>query len=154
MEQRELEERLKIMENKLRNNMFEIEKRLINMEHKEPVTSNEHIDVEERLQYLEDILLTLQIESEQLRQTVMSGSFSREQHFSEPVITDRVESVDMDFIKKELANIDVRLGKLEDTIYHRTYVQPKQHETIVKEDAEKGEKKRNLFEEINTILKR
>jgi hypothetical protein len=152
MEQREIEERLKIMENKLRNNMFEIEKRLINMEHKEaPVT--EHVDVEERLQYLEDILLTLQIESEQLRQTVMSGSFGHES-FNEPVNTDRIESGDMDFIKKELANIDIRIQKLEDTIYHRTYVQPKQHDTIVKEEhAEKGEKKSNLFEEINTILK-
>lgn len=156
MDQKELEANLNRLESKVRMSLFEMEKRLIDLEHKEMMPSGQPVDVEDRLQYLEDIVMLIQIENEQLKEMIKSGHFSSD-FSAAPDLEKRIsdlensakpqEKENITFLTQEIANIDKRLQKLEDAIFHRAYKEPP------RKKEEKKQEETNLFDEVNKILK-
>ncbi|MFH0949264.1 MAG: hypothetical protein V1802_02145 [Candidatus Aenigmatarchaeota archaeon] len=127
---KELDERLTRIENKQKSTMFEIEKRLVQLE-----SMDIEKRIEKRLQELEDVLMLIQLENKKLKEfsELPVGQPSPvPQNINRRLdeIEERLSSIKMlvemkkienleNFLSKEITEIDRRISGLEDAVYHK-----------------------------------
>jgi len=100
----DIEERMVRLENRMKTNFFEIEKRLVNLETSSPAA------LSERIQELEDLLLLLQLENMRTQEKISSD-------ITQPVIqTDLEERIRKLELSKLPNDVGERLNHIEDKV--------------------------------------
>jgi len=154
----DIEKRIRHLEDKFKYNFFEIEKRFAEIHPKE--TTAEPSNLADRVQYIEDLLLMVQVENEKLREMILSSpknytdeihgvenpetrqkrednpEENEELHYVERIsIEKRFDNLEK-FLTKEIAHLDERLRNIEDKVFNKT-----------------SPPEKNVLEELHHILK-
>lgn len=117
------DERLSRLENRIKTNFFEVEKRLTEMEQKG--TPEESVG-EERLQEIEDLVLLLQLESTKINEKLGT----RDIIGSGPVLEQRIEKIEEKLGQGLPQNLEVRIAEIEKGFSSLKLELPKMEEKI------------------------
>jgi chromosome segregation ATPase len=102
----DIEERMDRLENRLKTNFFEIEKRLVNLESSAPAA------LSERVHELEDLLLLLQLENMRIKEGLPSLADTPDKSGAEPEIENRLAAVEEKISAVKAIDVE-RLNKIE-----------------------------------------
>lgn len=117
------DERLSRLENRIKTNFFEVEKRLAEMEQKGPPAESVG---EERLQEIEDLVLLLQLESAKIKEKLGTQDIIE----SAPLLEQRIEKIEEKLGQGLPQNLEARIAGIEKGFSSLKLELPKMEEKI------------------------